>query len=57
MPALEPIVPAPDDGIERRLTEVLKLYYTRRPVGQSVLVSGTHLGPAINFPPSLFDYF
>jgi hypothetical protein len=28
-----------------------KLYYGRRPVGQSVLVSGTHLGPATNFSP------
>jgi hypothetical protein len=34
-----------------------KLYYDRQSVGQSVLVSGTHLGPAINFPPSLFSYF
>jgi hypothetical protein len=25
-------------------------------VGQSVLVSGTHLGPATNFSPSIFDY-
>jgi hypothetical protein len=34
-----------------------KLYYDRQPVGQSVLVSGTHLGPATNFFHSLFDYF
>jgi hypothetical protein len=34
-----------------------KLYYDRRSVGQSVLVSGTHLGPSTNFPPSLFNYF
>jgi hypothetical protein len=34
-----------------------KLYYDRRSVGQSVLVSGTHLGPATNFSPSLFNYF
>jgi hypothetical protein len=27
----------------------LKLYYDRQSVGQSALVSGTHLGPAINF--------
>jgi hypothetical protein len=27
-----------------------KLYYDRRSVWQSVLVSGTHLGPATNFP-------
>jgi hypothetical protein len=26
-----------------------KLYYDRVSVGQAVLVSGTHLGPAINF--------
>jgi hypothetical protein len=31
-----------------------KLYYGRRSVGQSVLVSGRHLGPATNFFPSLF---
>jgi hypothetical protein len=27
-----------------------KLYYDRRSVGQSVLVSGSHLGPVINLP-------
>jgi hypothetical protein len=27
-----------------------KLYYDQQSVGQSVLVSGTHLGPATNFP-------
>jgi hypothetical protein len=27
-----------------------KLYYDRRSFGHSVLVSGTHLGPATNFP-------
>jgi hypothetical protein len=31
------------------LPSQIKLYYDRRPVGQSVLASGTHLGPAINF--------
>jgi hypothetical protein len=34
-----------------------KSYYDRQSVGQSVLVSGTHLGPATNFSPSLLDYF
>jgi hypothetical protein len=27
----------------------IKLYYDRRSVGQSVSVSGTHLGPVIDF--------
>jgi hypothetical protein len=31
----------------------LKLIYDRQSVGQSVLVSGAHLGPATNFPFSL----
>jgi hypothetical protein len=36
----------------------LKLYYDRQSVGQSVLLSGTHLGPATNFfPLSLYDYY
>jgi hypothetical protein len=35
----------------------LKLYYDRRSVGQAVLVSSTHLGPATNFYPSFFKYF
>jgi hypothetical protein len=35
----------------------VKLYYDRRSVGKSVLVSGTNLGPAINFLPSFFNYF
>jgi hypothetical protein len=34
-----------------------KLYYDRQSVGQSVLESGTHLGPASNFSYPLFDYF
>jgi hypothetical protein len=34
-----------------------KLYYDRQSVGQSILVSGTHLGPATNFSPSLFLLF
>jgi hypothetical protein len=34
-----------------------KLHYDRQSVGQSVLVSGTHLGLATNFSLSLFDYF
>jgi hypothetical protein len=33
-----------------------KLYYDRRSVGQSVLVSGTHLGPATNFSSSLIIF-
>jgi hypothetical protein len=31
----------------------LKLIYDQQSVGQSVLVSGTHLGPAANFSFSL----
>jgi hypothetical protein len=34
-----------------------KLYYDRQSVGQSVLISGTHLGLATNFSHSLFHYF
>jgi hypothetical protein len=34
-----------------------QLYYGRQSVGQSVLVSGTHLGPATSFRHSLFDFF
>jgi hypothetical protein len=34
-----------------------KLYYDRQSVGQSVLLSGTHLGTATNFSQYLFDYF
>jgi hypothetical protein len=34
-----------------------KLYYDRQSVGESVLVSGTHQGPATNFSPSFFNYF
>jgi hypothetical protein len=33
-----------------------KLHYDRQSVGHSILVSGTHLGPATNFSHSLFDY-
>jgi hypothetical protein len=33
-----------------------KLYYDRQSVGESILASGTHLGPETNFSPSLFDY-
>jgi hypothetical protein len=32
-------------------------FMLRMTVSQSVLVPGTHLGPATNFPHSLFDYF
>jgi hypothetical protein len=47
-----------EDSLSPQLTlSKSKLYYNRQSVGQSVLVSGTHLGPAINFSPSLFDYF
>jgi hypothetical protein len=35
----------------------VKLYYDRRSADQSVLLSGIHLGPAINFSPSFFNYF
>jgi hypothetical protein len=34
-----------------------KLYYDRRSAGQSVLMSGTHLGPGTNFSPSFCKYF
>jgi hypothetical protein len=34
-----------------------KLYYDQQSVSQSVLVSGTHLGPTTSFSNSLFDYF
>jgi hypothetical protein len=34
-----------------------KLYYDRQSIGQSVSVSGTHLGPATNFSHLLFDFF
>jgi hypothetical protein len=34
-----------------------KLYYDRQSVGQSVLVSGAHLGPATNFSHCHFAYF
>jgi hypothetical protein len=33
-----------------------KLYIDRRSVGQSVLVSGTHLRPATKFSSSFFNY-
>jgi hypothetical protein len=33
-----------------------KLYYDRQSVGQSILVSGTHLGPATYFSPSFFCF-
>jgi hypothetical protein len=33
------------------------LYYYRRSICQSVLVSGTHVGPVTNFSPSLFNHF
>jgi hypothetical protein len=35
------------------LNSKLKLIYDRQSVGQSVLVSGAHLGPATNFSFSL----
>jgi hypothetical protein len=41
------------------LTEIVsksELYYDFQPVGQSVLMTGTHLGPATNFSPSFFNY-
>jgi hypothetical protein len=40
-------------GAEDRLWSKLKLIYDRQSVGQSVLVSGTHLGPTTNFYFSL----
>jgi hypothetical protein len=44
-------------GLVVRVLSNWKLFYHRQSVGQSVLVSGTHLGPATNFSHSLFDYF
>jgi hypothetical protein len=35
----------------------VKLYYYRQSVGQSVLVSDIHLGPANYVSPSLYNYF
>jgi hypothetical protein len=32
-------------------------YYDRRSVGESVLVSGTHLKPETNFSPFFFNYY
>jgi hypothetical protein len=43
--------------IFKALKSKSKLYYDRQSVGQSVLVSGTHLGTATYFSHSLFDYF
>jgi hypothetical protein len=43
-------------------TELMSIFYRliwdspRRSVGQSVLVSGTHLGPATKFTPFYFNY-
>jgi hypothetical protein len=34
-----------------------KSHYDRQSVDQSVLVSGTHLGPSTNFSHFLFNYF
>jgi hypothetical protein len=34
-----------------------KVILQLKSVGQSILMSGTHLGPATNFSHSLFDYF
>jgi hypothetical protein len=41
---------------EKRKLACRTLYYDRQSVGQSVLVSGAHLGPAINFSFS-FKFF
>jgi hypothetical protein len=43
-------------GIKPRLSKS-KLQYDRQSGGQSVSVSGTHLGPATKFSPSVFLYF
>jgi hypothetical protein len=61
MPSLEPVgyifgvlAHFPYFEIKKmKLLKKLKLYYDRQSVGQSVLVSGTHLGPATNFSFSL----
>jgi hypothetical protein len=39
--------------LKLKLKLKLKLYYDRQSVGQSVLVSGAHLGPTTNFSLSL----
>jgi hypothetical protein len=38
-------------------TKVKVIYYDRQSPGQSVLVSGTHLGPATNFSHSLIIFY
>jgi hypothetical protein len=48
-------IDAPDPSIKPQtlsseLDIELKLNYDRQSIGQSVLVSGAHLGPAIDFP-------
>jgi hypothetical protein len=51
--------PLERDSIDRgpiRVKNILRPTVSRS-VGQSVLVSGTHLGPATDFFPSLFNYF
>jgi hypothetical protein len=37
--------------------KVSKLYYDPRSVGQTILSSGTRLGPETKFYPSFFNYF
>jgi hypothetical protein len=41
------------EELKLKLKLKLKLNYDRQSVGQSVLVSGAHLGPATNFSFSL----
>jgi hypothetical protein len=53
----------PDRGIltnllsKSKLEWQSKLHYDLQKVGHSILVSSTHLQPAINFSPSRFDHF
>jgi hypothetical protein len=44
--------------LDRQVKSKSKLYeyYDRQSAGQSILVSGTHLGPATNFSPIFFNY-
>jgi hypothetical protein len=48
---------SPAHGLATDFWPKPKLYYDRRSVGQSVLVSGTHLGPGTNYCPTLFNCF
>jgi hypothetical protein len=49
---VSPVIP-PGIGLQLQLQLQLQLIYDRQSVGQSVLVSGAHLGPVTNFSFSL----